>query len=62
MKQETIATAIIVFLTVLFFGLISMVVTDNSLGVKIACGVMCVGLAILMFVVYQIGYGSDDVA
>ena len=61
MKQETLATATIIFLAVLFFGLVAMVIIDNANGVKIASTVMAIALVFLMFIIYRIGHGSDDV-
>ena len=61
MKQETLATATLIFLAVLFFGLVGMVFMDNANGVKIASTVMAIALIFLMVVIHQLGYGSDDV-
>ena len=61
MKQETLATATIIFLGVLFFGLVTMILIDNANGVKIASTVMCIALVFLMVIIYRLGYGSDDV-
>jgi len=61
MKQETLATATLIFLAVLFFGLAGMVFIDNANGVKIASTVMAIALIFLMVVIHQLGYGSDDV-
>jgi hypothetical protein len=61
MKQETLATATLIFLAVLFFGLVGMVFIDNANGVKIASTVMAIALVFLMVIIHQLGYGSDDV-
>lgn len=61
MKQETLATATLIFLAVLFIGLVAMVFIDNANGVKIASTVMAIALIFLMVIIHQLGYGSDDV-
>ena len=61
MKQETLATATLIFLSVLFVGLVAMVFIDNENGVKIASTVMAIALVFLMVIIHQLGYGSDDV-
>ena len=61
MKQETLATATLIFLAVLFIGLVGMVFIDNANGVKIASIVMAIALVFLMVIIHQLGYGSDDV-
>jgi hypothetical protein len=61
MKQETLATATLIFLAVLFLGLVGMLFIDNANGVKIASTVMAIALIFLMVIIHQLGYGSDDV-
>ena len=61
MKQETLATATLIFLAVLFIGLVGMVFIYNANGVKIASTVMAIALVFLMVIIHQLGYGSDDV-
>jgi len=61
MKQETLATATLIFLAVLFFGLVGMVFMDNANGVKIASTVIAIALIFLMVIIHQLGYESDDV-
>jgi len=61
MKQETLATATLIFIAVLFIGLVGMVFMDNANGVKIASTVMAIALVFLMVIIHQLGYESDDV-
>ena len=61
MKHQTLATATLIFLAVLFFGLVGMVFIDNANGVKIASVVMAIALVFLMVIIYRLGHGSDDV-
>jgi len=61
MKQETLATATLIFLAVLFFGLVGMVFIDNANGVKIAATVLAIALVFLGVIIYRLGHGSDDV-